>query len=161
MEPKTHIHKYTILKIIRIILGIFFLYTGITKLFQLDDFVASVSTFRVFPYEWDGWVAYLGIACELVVGFCLVFRKAYTAAVLLLCGMCTVFVSLFIQAWIRDIPNVNCLCTGKNAPVTNYFWETSWRVVLLIIAFTLLWELVIQSKPLFSASKFKISKAKF
>lgn len=127
-------------KMIRILLGVFFLVTGVLKLTRMGPFVDDVARFDLFPPDWEMWIAYLGIGCELVVGFCFLARILYESAVWLAVGMCSVFVAIFLQGWMRGL-SLTCNCLGVERSVHSYPFEIGWRLILLLMVLSLLWEI--------------------
>ncbi|MEG0426541.1 MAG: hypothetical protein RR553_01440 [Akkermansia sp.] len=128
-----------LLKCLRIFLGAFFICIGIAKAFELDVLRADIERFQVVPIGWEWGVAALGIGMELVVGFCFLFRKMYKGAAFLGIAMCTVFVGIFLQGWIRGL-SLSCACLGVERPVVSYPLEIAWRLLLLGAMFILLWD---------------------
>lgn len=156
-EDDKHDQEKIVFKVLRILMGLFFIYTAVMKLRELDAFVEEIDLFVLFPMEWQPWIAYLGIACELVVGICLVFKRAYVGAVLLTVAMYTVFLGLFIQAWIRGL-SLSCHCTGKEKVVESYPLEIGWRFALFLVALLLLWEIYRKHTKMFTAEKIRLSR---
>lgn len=141
MGNETKINRGSlVIKIIRIILGLFFLITGVLKLFRMEPFIDDIARFDLFPPNWEMWIAYLGIGCELVVGYCLLMRRLYESAVFLAIGMCSVFVGIFVQGWIRGL-SLSCNCLGVERAVESYPFEVGWRLVLLLLVLSLFWEI--------------------
>ncbi len=148
-------HKYVFFSILRLLLGAFFLFVGVRKLFRLDPFIEDIARFSLFPVSWEEWIAYTGIACELVIGVCFLLRRFYVPAVLLATCMCFSFVVIFVQGWIRGL-SLSCHCLGVERQVTSYPFEVAWRVVLLGLVLSLLWEIYHKSRNLFSTSRLGI-----
>lgn len=132
-------------KILSMGLGIFFIVIGLMKLFQLDLLRADIVRFQLFPDGWEWAIAPLGVACELVVGICLLFRKMYTAAAIIGSLMCFLFVTIFVQGWIRGLP-LSCACLGVERVVDNYPLEIFWRLLLLGAMLVLVWDSMRQSR---------------
>ena len=139
-QTPSYEHKYKVLSFLRIALGLFFLYVGIRKIFTLSSFVEDIARFDIVPIAYEEWVAYLGIACELAVGLCFLTKRLYLAAVSLGVAMCSVFVGIFLQGWIRGL-ELSCSCLGVQREVSNYPFEILWRVGLLLAVLALFWEI--------------------
>lgn len=127
------------MRILSIGLGIFFIIIGLMKLLQLDLLRADIVRFQMFPDGWEWGIAPLGVACELVIGCCLVFRKMYAAATIAGSLMCLLFVTIFVQGWIRGLP-LSCACLGVERVVGNYPLEIFWRLLLLGGMLLLVWD---------------------
>lgn len=145
-------HQHIVFSLLRILLGLFMLWTGIAKIRALNSFIDDVARFDVFPVSWEPWIAYLGISCEIVVGVCLIFKKFYLAAVCLACAMFSVFVTLFVQAWARGL-SLSCHCTGFDREVQSYPFEVAWRLGLLLAGLALLWDIYRKHTSMFVAQQ--------
>lgn len=141
-------HQYKILNVLRIGLGIFFLYVGIRKLFRISPFIDDIARFEIVPIAWEPWVAYLGIACEIALGICFLSKRLYSAAVSLALGMCATFIIIFVQGWMRGL-TLSCNCLGVERMVTSYPFEVFWRLALFSLVGILFWEVRKQSNIVF------------
>lgn len=125
--------------VLRIGLGLFFLYTGLEKIASLDETAEFLSRCDLLP-EWCSFpLAYVGVAMELVVAVCFLFKWLYRAAAIAGVVMTAVFVGLFIQAWIRGL-SLSCNCLGDLHAINNYPYEVAMRVLLLAAMILLLWD---------------------
>ena len=131
------IHVFT--KILGIGLGGFFIVVGLMKLFQLDLLRADIVRFEMFPEGWEWVIAPMGVGAELVVGFCLLFRKMYGAAAIAGSLMSLLFVTIFVQGWIRGLP-LSCACLGVERVVESYPLEIFYRLLLLGAMLLLVWD---------------------
>lgn len=137
------LHLFT--RILGIGLGAFFIIVGLMKFFQLDVLRADIVRFQMFPEGWEWVIAPLGVGAELVVGFCLLFRKMYAAAALAGLLMSLLFVVIFVQGWIRGLP-LSCACFGVERVVENYPVEIFYRLLLLGAMLLLVWDSRRQSR---------------
>ena len=71
------------LLLLRLGMGGFFLLVAGRKLFHLDQRQATIDRFAMFPEAWGHPLACLGVACEIVVGLGLLFRRTCAGAALL------------------------------------------------------------------------------
>lgn len=125
--------------ILRVGFGLFFLYTGFEKIGALDETAEFLSRCDVLP-EWCSFpLAYVGVAMELVVAVCFLFKWLYRAAAVAGVVMTGVFAALFIQAWWRGL-SLSCNCMGAMHEIDNYPYEVSMRVLLLAGMALLLWD---------------------
>ncbi|MFR1411695.1 MAG: MauE/DoxX family redox-associated membrane protein [Akkermansia sp.] len=68
--------------LLRVGMGGFFLFVAGRKLLHLDQLQATIDRFSIFPEAWGHPLASLGVACEIVVGLGLLFRRTCVAALL-------------------------------------------------------------------------------
>ena len=74
------------LLLLRLGMGGFFLFVAGRKLFHLDQLQATIDRFAIFPEAWGHPLACLGVACEIVVGLGLLFRRTCAGADVHVCG---------------------------------------------------------------------------
>ena len=85
------------LLLLRLGMGGFFLFVAGRKLFHLDQLQATIDRFAIFPEAWGHPLACLGVACEIVVGLGLLFRRTCAGAALLGSALTFTFVALFVR----------------------------------------------------------------
>ena len=128
-----------LLTLLRIGLGIFFLITGALKITDLGTTAEFMTRSALLP-EWCSMpIVCIGVAMELVVGVCLVFRRCYQGAALWGTVMCGVFLFLYAQAWMRGL-ELSCNCTGSLHEIVNYPLDTAMRLLLLGAMLLLMWD---------------------
>ncbi len=128
-----------LLTLLRIGLGGGFLVTGALKITDLGTTAEFMTRSALLP-EWCSMpIVCLGVSMELVVGLCLVFRRCYEGATLWGTVMCSVFLFLYTQAWIRGL-ELSCNCTGSLHEIVNYPLDTAMRLLLLGAMLLLLWD---------------------
>ncbi len=118
------------LNLVRIGLGVFFLYTACVKVPDLPTTALFLTRSDFLPESASMPIACIGVAMEFVVGFCFLFRAYYFAAVIWSIVMSSTFTLLFTQGWIRGL-DLSCNCTGPAAEVSNYPLEIGYRLLLL------------------------------
>ena len=129
----------TLLMLLRVGLGAFFLYTGLMKVADLATTAQFMTASRLLPAFFSMPIACLGVAMELVVGGCLVLRYQYRGAALWGVVMTTVFVLLYVQAWVRGL-DLTCNCMGSEHALDNYALDIAIRMLLLGGMLLLYWE---------------------
>lgn len=129
----------TLLMLLRVGLGVFFLYTGAMKVADLATTAQFMTASRLLPEFFSMPIACLGVAMELVVGLCLVLRYQYRGAALWGLVMTAVFVLLYGQAWIRGL-DLTCNCMGSEHALDNYALDIGIRLLLLGGMLLLYWE---------------------
>lgn len=127
------------LSLLRLALGVFFLYTASMKVPDLATTAMFLTRSDILPESCSMPLACIGVAMEFVVGFCLLFRAYYFAAAIWAIIMSSTFMILFTQAWLRGL-DLSCNCTGSEAIIENYPLEVSYRLLLLGACFILLWD---------------------
>ena len=137
MGPSVHLHP--VFLVIRVCLGVFFIYVGGEKLFRLDDFAQDVANYQlVFPPV-DGLVAYFVPWLELFAGLGLVFGRCYRGALLIVVLSLIGFIGGIASAWFRGL-EINCGCFGASDEVTNYPAHIALNTALVVVALLLAWE---------------------
>jgi hypothetical protein len=143
--------------VLRVGMGLFFLIVGGRKVVQIDQLQADIVRFDFLPSGWEWIVACLAVALELVVGFSFVFKKLYQGATILGIAMACVFVSLFVQGWIRGL-SLSCNCLGFEKEVVSYPTEVGMRLLLLGLMLALFWDAFHRGKTLFKPKRLDFSE---
>ena len=129
-----------LMTLLRVGLGLFFLSTGLQKVAGLNETTQFLVRSRIGLPEWFAMpLACTGVAMELVVGFCLLFRFLYRGAAAWGVVMCSVFLLLYIQAWARGL-TLSCNCLGSLKEIENYPLDTGVRLLLLGAMLLILWD---------------------
>lgn len=132
-----HIHPFFL--VMRVVLGVGFLFVGGEKLFRLNSFIDQVAAYRVpgLEYPYDEWAAYAVPSIEIIVGISLIFRLFYRPALLLQGGLVVAFGAAVVHLR-RNYPELqDCGC---------FPWEANhlgWHLTLLVailVAVIVLWE---------------------
>lgn len=122
---------YLFFWLLRVGLGVFFLIVGSMKAMKLDELTADIQHFDIVPAGCEWYMACLGVAMELAIGICFVFKRLYLAAAVAGCALTACFVAIFVQAWIRGLV-LSCSCLGVAREATNYPFEVGWRLLLFL-----------------------------
>lgn len=128
-----------LLTLLRIGLGVFFLITGILKIGDLGQTAEFLTRSDLLPEFFSMPLACTGIAMELVVAVCLVFRLSYRGAAVWGGVMTSVFLFLYAQAWARGL-SLSCNCMGSDHEIVNYPQDTGVRLLLLGAMLLLVWD---------------------
>lgn len=145
------------LLLLRLGMGGFFLFVAGRKLFHLDQLQATIDRFAIFPEAWGHPLACLGVACEIVVGLGLLFRRTCASAALLGSALTFTFVALFVQGWIRGLA-LSCNCIGVEREVTSYPFEVAWRLGLFLLMLVILWNSCRKGKTYFNVTRLDFSE---
>lgn len=96
---------------VRIIVGLLFVLSAVSKLIAIDSFEVYIYSFNIFSYVTTTILSRLLIAIELFIGLCIVFRMFYKeiwwVALILL-----IFFTFFLVYVIRFRSDDNCHCFG-------------------------------------------------
>ncbi|MBQ7024477.1 MAG: DoxX family membrane protein [Akkermansia sp.] len=128
-----------LLSLLRIGLGVFFLVTGVLKIGELGETADFLTRSELLPEFFSMPLACIGIAMELVVAVCLVFRMSYRGAAIWGSVMTGVFLVLYAQAWARGL-SLSCNCLGSTHEIVNYPQDTGVRLLLLGAMLLLVWD---------------------
>ncbi|MCH5285420.1 MAG: DoxX family protein [Akkermansiaceae bacterium] len=125
--------------LLRVGMGMFFIITGLLKISGLDETAEFLTRSRLLPEFFSMPLACIGVAMELVVGVCLLLRLLYRGAALWGSVMTSIFILLYLQAWIRGL-ELSCNCLGSTHEIVNYPLDTGMRLLLLGGMLILVWE---------------------
>ena len=128
-----------LLTLLRIGLGVFFLITGIMKIGDLGQTAEFLTRSDLLPEFFSMPLACIGVAMELVVAVCLVFRLSYRGAAVWGVVMTFVFLLLYAQAWARGL-SLSCNCMGSDHEIVNFPQDTGVRLLLLGAMLLLVWD---------------------
>lgn len=127
------------LTLLRVGMGAFFLITGIPKIADLGETSDFLTRSNILPAWCSMPLACTGVAMELVVAVCLLFRWAYRGATAWSAIMTSVFLLLYVQAWARGL-DLSCNCMGSTHAIDNYPMDTAIRLLLLGASLLLVWD---------------------
>ena len=128
-----------LLLLLRLGLGGFFLLTGLQKLTGMDEMADFLTRSRILPAFFSMPLACIGLAMELVVAVCLLTRRSYRGATVWGVVMCSVFLLLYFQGWMRGL-ELSCNCLGSSHTITDYPFDTGMRLLLLGAMLLLFWD---------------------
>ena len=134
MKPKTRTEAVAV--IARVILGLWFVYSGGVKVFGtgLDRFTYDISNYKIVGPPLDAVAAYTVPWFEIIAGLCLMLGMFRRGAVLTLAGLVVVFAVCIGWAWAHQL-DISCGCHGSDAPIqywskvaefTGYFALLGW-----------------------------------
>ena len=129
----------TLMAIMRVGLGAFFLITGLQKITSMNETADFLTRSSILPAFFSMPLACIGIAMELVVAVCLLCKRSYRGATVWGIVMCSTFLLLYFQAWMRGL-ELSCNCLGSTHEITNYPFDTSMRLLLLGAMLLLFWD---------------------
>lgn len=128
-----------LLLLLRLGVGGFFLLTGLQKLAGMDEMADFLTRSRILPAFFSMPLACIGLAMELVVAVCLLTRRSYRGATVWGVVMCSIFLLLYFQGWMRGL-ELSCNCLGSSHTITDYPFDTGMRLLLLGAMLLLFWD---------------------
>ena len=128
-----------LLALLRLGLGSFFLITALQKVMSLDETADFLTRSRILPAFFSLPMACIGLAMELVVAVCLLTRRSYRGATVWGVVMCSTFLLLYFQGWMRGL-ELSCNCLGSTHEITDYPFDTGMRLLLLGAMLLLFWD---------------------
>ncbi|MFN0126208.1 MAG: DoxX family protein [Verrucomicrobiales bacterium] len=122
----------------RLIVAAVFIYAGVLKALDPQEFLLDVRSFQVLG---DPWAAVMAVGLpwlEIVGGIALVLGGWSRSACLVLGGLLLVFAGAFLQAWARGV-DVTCGCFGKTENKTDFAQSLTIDAVLLALTALVWW----------------------
>ena len=117
---------------VRVVVSGLFLYSGVTKLLDLQDFAAAVAGYDLLSENGVVvtalFVPWIEVWCALALWIAKPFR---TSAYLAILGMLLVFTVVKITGVIRGL-DISCGCTGSDSPLT--WWSVGENMIWLFLA---------------------------
>lgn len=128
-----------LLTLLRVGLGVFFLFAALQKVAHMNEMVDFLTRSRILPAFFSFPMACIGLAMEIVVAVCLLSKRSYRGATVWGVVMCGTFLLLYFQAWMRGL-ELSCNCLGSMHEITNYPFDTGMRLLLLGGMLLLFWD---------------------
>jgi putative oxidoreductase len=100
---------HTSARALRIILGIIFIYAGISKILSPEDFAVIIDNYRILPFIFVKPFAILIPWVEVTAGACLVCGYFVSGGLLIIDILMIVFILAFVISLIRGI-DIACGC---------------------------------------------------
>jgi uncharacterized membrane protein YphA (DoxX/SURF4 family) len=118
--------------VLRLGLGVLFLYTGWVKAADPTAFLLNIRSFQMLPDPWAAWLA-MGLPwLEIFTGVALIAGVLLDGALLCSAGMFTVFLVALLYSWHRGL-DVTCGCFGRQENATDYPMAILQDVVFLAV----------------------------
>ncbi len=139
--PEKHCHPVGF--VLRIGLGVFWLYVGGEKFFRMESFIQDVENYRLVSGVTLLMVAYGVPALEFVCGLALIWGRKYQASLALTLVMLLMFIAGIASAWARGL-EIHCGCFSSQAGQTsNYPLHLIGNMVLIGLSLFLMLEKVL------------------
>ncbi len=122
--------------ILRVLLGVWFAYTGGQKVFVtgLTQFTRDVANYGLLKEPWDAVAAYTLPWFEIVAGLCLVLGILRKASMLTIAGLVAVFSFGVGYAWSQNL-NIACGCRGGTEPMNYSAKAAEFAAYFVVLAF--------------------------
>jgi len=119
--------------ILRIGLGMFFVWSGVVKLQDLQAFTEAVGNYQIVGEPWDAIIAYLLPWVEIFAGLAVASGFGKSGGLVILLGMLIVFNVAIAWVWSKGL-NINCGCYGKDSEPTNYPLKLAANFGLILVS---------------------------
>ena len=126
--------------LLRLGLGGLFIYAGVMKVLDTQQFALDVQHFEIttlLDAWWPGWswTASVLLATylpwlEILAGLALLARWLYAGALLVIGALSVVFLAAIGSAWWRGL-DITCGCFGKETNATNFAAHILFNVLVL------------------------------
>ncbi len=130
--------------VLRILLGGLFIYAGIQKVRDTQQFTLDVKNYQllgwidgltILPAGITGWSVAIAIAVflpwlEIIAGAALLVRRFYAGALLIFGVLSAVFLAAILSAWARGL-DITCGCFGSSENATNYPQHVTLNVLMM------------------------------
>lgn len=123
----------------RLILGGFFIYTGVLKVGNPVLFQQHIRNYHLLPDPWPGLVAISLPWFEILCGLGVLVRVMYAGSLTLLSLSLVVFMGAISSAWSRNL-DIDCGCFGKDGANIGYAPHLLLNTGLLAMGVWLLWD---------------------
>ncbi|MBN1155960.1 DoxX family membrane protein [candidate division KSB1 bacterium] len=128
------LNKDTPITILRILVGILFIFSGITKILNPSEFAWDIDNYRMIPYILVTLMAIILPWLELLCGILLMVGPFKKGASLILLFTSVMFLIAISSALFRGL-NINCGCFSVNAESMKI---SIWKLIENIALFSAL-----------------------
>lgn len=118
--------------VLRVFLGLMFIYASMTKIPYPAEFAKNVEAYRLFPYWSVGVIAVFVPWLEMICGLFLIIGLATRAAAALIAGLFLVFTVMITINVLRGSP-ITCGCFDSVGAQIGW-WDVVRDTVLLLLA---------------------------
>jgi len=129
--------KEILFSILRVVAGLIFIFSGITKMLGITAFELYVYDMEIVNLFFTQLLTRLLISFELLIGACLIFRYLYRPVILISMGTIAAFSIFLIYLWAVH-PEENCHCFGEVAAMNPA--ESLIKNILIMGLLLILWK---------------------
>lgn len=127
------IRNIWIQRIVRIILGILFLYAGSIKVIDINGFARQVMAYDILPWAVVNLFSLWIVSLEIVTGILLIVGIWIRPSAFIVAVLCFVFIAAISSALARGIP-LRCGCFSPVPSGDLRTWISLWREIALFAA---------------------------
>ncbi len=124
--------------LLRLGLGGVFIYAGVAKLGDVQQFYLDVHHFELTPSDISMVLAIYLPWLEVALGAALLTRRLYLGAIGLSAGLSLVFLAAIASAWWRGL-DITCGCFGRETNATHFPQHIAMNGAMLAAALFLAW----------------------
>ncbi|XPV77446.1 MAG: MauE/DoxX family redox-associated membrane protein [Desulfovibrio sp.] len=129
-NPRDYIFHFA-----RIVIGIIFLYSGATKLMDLNGFALAIANYQLIPADFAPLAGTFLASLEVICGLALILNMYTVGSTLIIIALLVVFMAALSSALYRGL-DINCGCFTTSSDATSDIQQTLLRdLALLIISF--------------------------
>ncbi len=150
VDGKRKSPKFSFVFVLRILLGLIFVYASIGKIMHPQAFAEAISNYQILPHSLINIAAIVLPWVELLLGTCLVMGLFIPGSLFLANVLLVIFFVALVAAFARGL-NIECGCfdTSAGKLVTGSMaWYLVRDTILLLIGMTLLWETIKREKSM-------------
>jgi len=118
-------------RLVGIVIGGLFVYAGVVKIIEPIEFARDIDNYKMFPWQFNVWLALYLPWLEIFCGLALITRVLYRGSVFILTGLMLLFIIASIVAKARGL-DVSCGCFGHASKYLNFSWHMVLDIALLI-----------------------------
>ncbi|MDD3875700.1 MAG: DoxX family protein [Bacteroidales bacterium] len=122
--------KTQVISLIRILVGLIFIFSAISKIWGIDHFEVYIFSQNFFGFDFSSLIARLIISGELFIGVMLILNL-YFEKILMFTFFLITFFTFFLIYAIFKAPDENCNCFGNILPLNAV--ESIFKNIILII----------------------------
>lgn len=126
-------YKETIIGVIRIFLGMLFLYAAIDKIFYPARFAEVIYHYKILPIPMINFFAIIIPWIEIGIGISLIFNQFAEVTSFILVILTIAFVIMIASAMVRGL-NIECGCFSLESKSSYVGWKRILEDLLLIAA---------------------------
>ena len=105
--------------VLRVVVAIIFLYTGMIKLQNPGEFAVSIQNYQIIPVALTNLIAIILPWIEIFSGCLLIFGVYSRASAVILSILTGIFIIAMFSAYLRGL-NIDCGCYGPGATIDIY-----------------------------------------
>ncbi|MFC1565017.1 MauE/DoxX family redox-associated membrane protein [candidate division KSB1 bacterium] len=104
--------KERLVCVIRVILGILFLFSGVIKILDFELFVSAVKSFKIIPLQFNYSFSIVIVSLEVTSGIYLIFGIFIECSLTILYSLIFLFSTALLKVLLLKENNFSCNCLG-------------------------------------------------